>query len=95
MLAYVQQNAGAKPQKSMEERYAAAGIDPSAPDPTEGMGTFQKAAAGFGKSLYDTARGIGQLVGAVDETRHYFYSVRLAGFLLVLAAIADKNRTRL
>ena len=35
------------------------------------------------------------LVGAVDETRHYFYSVRLAGFLVVLAAIADKNRTSL
>ncbi|RPI53088.1 MAG: hypothetical protein EHM55_14840 [Acidobacteria bacterium] len=33
------------------------------------------------------------LVGAVDETRHYFYSVRLAGFLMVLGAIADKNRT--
>jgi hypothetical protein len=35
------------------------------------------------------------LVGAVDETRHYFYTVRLTGFLLVLAAIADKNRSRL
>jgi len=33
------------------------------------------------------------IVGAVDETRHYFYSVRLAGFLLVLVAIAHKNRT--
>jgi hypothetical protein len=32
------------------------------------------------------------LVGAVDETRHYFYAVRLVGFLLVLGAIADKNR---
>jgi Family of unknown function (DUF5985) len=32
------------------------------------------------------------LVGAVDETRHYFYAVRLLGFLLVLLAIADKNR---
>ena len=30
--------------------------------------------------------------GAVDETRHYFYAVRLLAFLLVLAAIADKNR---
>ena len=32
------------------------------------------------------------MVGAVDETRHYFYAVRLLGFLLVLLAIADKNR---
>jgi hypothetical protein len=32
------------------------------------------------------------LVGVIDETRHYFYLVRLAGFLVVLAAIADKNR---
>jgi hypothetical protein len=32
------------------------------------------------------------VVGAVDETRHYFYAVRLVGFLLVLVAIAEKNR---
>ena len=32
------------------------------------------------------------VVGAVDETRHYFYAIRLLGFLLVLVAIADKNR---
>lgn len=31
-------------------------------------------------------------VGAVDETRHYFYAVRLVGFLLVLIAIVEKNR---
>ena len=29
--------------------------------------------------------------GAAYETRHYFYAVRLFGFLLVLVAIADKN----
>ena len=34
------------------------------------------------------------IVGAVDETRHFFYVVRLLGFLLVLLAIADKNRSR-
>lgn len=34
------------------------------------------------------------LVGAVDETRHVFYAVRLVGFLLVLVAIIDKNRGR-
>lgn len=33
------------------------------------------------------------VVGAVDETRHYFYAVRLLGFLLVLVAIIDKNRS--
>ena len=32
-------------------------------------------------------------LGAIDETRHYFYTLRLVGFLLVLAAIADKNRS--
>jgi uncharacterized protein DUF5985 len=32
--------------------------------------------------------------GAVDETRHYFYAVRLLGFLLVIAAIVDKNRAQ-
>jgi hypothetical protein len=31
------------------------------------------------------------LVGAVDETRHYFYAVRLVAFFVVLAAIVDKN----
>ena len=33
------------------------------------------------------------VVGAVDETRHYFYAIRLLGFLLVLVAIVDKNRS--
>ena len=32
------------------------------------------------------------VVGAVDETRLYFYAVRLVGFLFVLIAIIDKNR---
>ena len=32
-------------------------------------------------------------VGAVDETRHYFYAVRLLSFLLVLVAIVDKNKS--
>lgn len=36
-------------------------------DPTEGMSTFQKVAAGAGKSIVDTGRGIGQLLGLVDE----------------------------
>jgi hypothetical protein len=29
---------------------------------------------------------------ATDETRHYFYVIRLGAFLLILAAIIDKNR---
>jgi hypothetical protein len=29
-----------------------------------------------------------------EETRHYFYIVRLVAFLLILAAIVDKNRRR-
>lgn len=36
-------------------------------DPTEGMSTFQKAAAGVGKAIVDTGRGIGQWVGMVDR----------------------------
>lgn len=35
------------------------------------------------------------VVGAVDETRHYFYAIRLVAFLVVLGAIVDKNRTSL
>lgn len=34
------------------------------------------------------------VVGAVDETRHYFYAIRLLGFFVVLMAIVDANRTR-
>ncbi len=36
-------------------------------NPTAGMSTFDKVAAGFGKSIYDTGRGIGQLAGMVDS----------------------------
>ena len=38
-----------------------------APDPTEGMSGVERFAAGVGKSIYDTGRGIGQLFGMVDE----------------------------
>lgn len=38
-----------------------------APDPTEGMSGFDKFAAGMGKAAFDTARGLGQLVGAVSR----------------------------
>lgn len=36
-------------------------------DPTEGMSTFDKLAAGFGKAIVDTGRGAGQLMGLVDR----------------------------
>jgi hypothetical protein len=34
------------------------------------------------------------LVETAAETRHYFYVLRLIAFLLILAAIADKNRVK-
>lgn len=36
-------------------------------DATDGMSSIDKFAAGVGKSVYDTARGIGQAVGVVDR----------------------------
>lgn len=36
-------------------------------DPAEGMGTFDKLSAGFGKAIYDTGRGLGQLTGLVSQ----------------------------
>lgn len=39
----------------------------AAPDPTEGMGQGKLFMAGVGKSVVDTGRGVGQLVGAVDQ----------------------------
>lgn len=36
-------------------------------DPTEGMSTFDKLAAGAGKAMVDTARGVGQMVGLVSR----------------------------
>ncbi len=38
-----------------------------APDPTEGMSTFDKVAAGAGKAVADTGRGIGQMLGMVSQ----------------------------
>lgn len=38
-----------------------------APNPTDGMSTFDKVAAGAGKAVYDTGRGIGQVLGMVDR----------------------------
>lgn len=53
------------PALTMQERMARAGVQPI--NPTEGMNWFDLAAAGFGKSVYDTGRGVGQLFGMVDE----------------------------
>lgn len=36
-------------------------------DPTEGMSTTEKVLAGIGKAMTDSARGVGQLVGLVDQ----------------------------
>jgi Family of unknown function (DUF5985) len=39
------------------------------------------------------ANGVALLwVAPADEHRHYFYLIRLAAFLLIIAAILDKNR---
>lgn len=67
VLAYVRQNSG-KPKKTIQA--------PKQPeyDPTDGMSGPQLFAAGVGKSIYDTGRGIKQLTGGmsraeVDEQR--------------------------
>lgn len=72
VLAYAQQQFAqqpAQPERTMAERYAAAGIDPTPVDPTEGMSGTDKFMAGVGKSAVDTAEGIGQLLGMVPESR--------------------------
>jgi hypothetical protein len=40
---------------------------PTVYDPTEGMSTFDKMAAGAGKAMVDTGRGIGQMLGLVSR----------------------------
>lgn len=47
--------------RTIEDRYAAAGIDPSRPNPADGMSGGQKALAGAGKFFVDTGRGVRQL----------------------------------
>jgi hypothetical protein len=39
----------------------------AAPNPTEGMSTFDTLAAGLGKAVVDTGRGVGQMLGVVDR----------------------------
>ena len=50
--------------KSMSARYEQP--EPP-PNPTEGMSNFDLARAGVGRAMADTARGAGQLVGAVSR----------------------------
>ena len=40
---------------------------PEKMDATEGMSTFDKVRAGFGKAIHDTAQGLGQMVGLTDR----------------------------
>ncbi len=48
------------------------------------------AAAFWLLAIHWTALALG---GVLDETRHYFHTVRLAAFLVVLIAIVDKNQS--
>lgn len=64
----------AKQYQFEQKRAALAADDGPALDPTEGMSTFDKVAAGAGKSLHDTWRGLKQLTGnmsreEVDQAR--------------------------
>jgi hypothetical protein len=43
------------------------GAKPTAPDPTEGMGAFERGAAGAGKALADLGRGLGQYIPTIRE----------------------------
>lgn len=42
-------------------------IEYAAPNVSDDMSTFDRAASGFGKSIVDTGRGLGQLVGLVGQ----------------------------
>ncbi len=45
-------------------------------------------------SILSANRAALALVAAPDEVRAHFYLLRLIAFVLILAAIADKNRSR-
>ncbi len=49
-------------------------------------------AAAFGVLAVDWL--VRALVNPRHESQHYFYLIRLLAFLLILAGIADKNRSR-
>lgn len=48
-------------------KYKGGGLAPMNVDPTEGMSTFDKLAAGAGKAITDLGRGAGQWLGVVDR----------------------------
>lgn len=75
-LAYAQQHfaGGGESKQQKYERLLAENerrnpSDPNHPsnNPTTGMSAFDKFLAGMGKSVHDTGRGLGQLVGLSDE----------------------------
>lgn len=54
--------------KKMSKReYSLDDVQAMGLDPTEGMSTLDKLRAGFGRAIADTARGVGQMVGAVSR----------------------------
>jgi hypothetical protein len=57
----------ARVQKIRAEQSMPAQLAPLTADPTEGMSDFDELAAGFGKAIVDTGRGLGQMVGAVSR----------------------------
>lgn len=67
--AYAAARGQQAPQKSMAERYAAAGIDPNEYKPTDGSSFARNALEGFGKSGVDTAEGVGQMLGMVPKSQ--------------------------
>lgn len=69
VLAYAQQQFSAMRPQPAPEQY----------DPTEGMSTFDKVAAGFGKSIYDTGIGLKQVgMEALNHLPGVDYSSELA-----------------
>lgn len=71
VLAYAQQNFEQPESKQQKYDRIKSELDArngtQGEDPTAGMSTFEKVAAGVGKSIVDTGRGLGQLVGLVDR----------------------------
>jgi hypothetical protein len=58
------------PEKTLAQRYADAGIDPTeGTDPTEGNSFLQNAMEGLGKSFADTGHGLAQL--GTDAARYF------------------------
>lgn len=74
VLAFVQSQAAPKP-RTMEQRYAAAGIDPNEYSPNDGMGRLDKLLVGMGRGFTDLGQGAKQLalnagaaIGLADDS---------------------------